>query len=484
MTAILAKNDASSLWARFCEWITSTENRIYVGWFGVLMIPTLLTATSVFIIAFIAAPPVDIDGIREPVSGSLLYGNNIISGAVVPTSNAIGLHFYPIWEAASLDEWLYNGGPYQLIVCHFFLGICCYMGREWELSYRLGMQTKYCFKRNFFFLNKKFLDKRNKYVVSKACPKEPNNKMVPNEPGELQKKRRDFAGFILPDSQFFLMFIEKRKSEGRDVYKEYMSFLFQKKTHYKSEKELSKVKNCLYIDTKTDKVVFLEKHRILPGHEGGTYESANVVLVTFPEHIMAHYLRLLQYGNPKDRAALNLMLSNTNEERRREIASLAGSIGGKHSQQLLKQQNKGWYNSETQRKLGTKGAASARLKGVGAFDPSNLIKAVEEWQKKYQNDQNFRKKMQENLKKGLETQKKLKINIYDSLSQRIRSVNFHGVLVDNKRLSSPYTSYSKSGIEYTEERTHLSEDFFWYHVEKGTCKLYKQLAPSHACRSR
>lgn len=27
---------------------------------------------------------------------------------------------------------LYNGGPYQLIVCHFFIGICAYMGREWE----------------------------------------------------------------------------------------------------------------------------------------------------------------------------------------------------------------------------------------------------------------------------------------------------------------------------------------------------------------
>ncbi|KAL8225056.1 hypothetical protein R6Q57_017613 [Mikania cordata] len=60
-----------------------------LGWFGVLIIPTLLTATSVFIIAFIAAPPVDIDGIREPVSGSLLYGNNIISGAIIPTSAAI-----------------------------------------------------------------------------------------------------------------------------------------------------------------------------------------------------------------------------------------------------------------------------------------------------------------------------------------------------------------------------------------------------------
>jgi photosystem II P680 reaction center D1 protein len=140
MTAILERRESATLWSRFCEWVTSTENRLYIGWFGVLMIPTLLTATSVFIIAFIAAPPVDIDGIREPVSGSLLYGNNIISGAVVPTSNAIGLHFYPIWEAASLDEWLYNGGPYQLIVCHFFLGICCYMGREWELSFRLGMR--------------------------------------------------------------------------------------------------------------------------------------------------------------------------------------------------------------------------------------------------------------------------------------------------------------------------------------------------------
>jgi photosystem II P680 reaction center D1 protein len=140
MTAIIERREATSLWARFCEWITSTENRLYVGWFGVIMIPTLLTAVSVYIIAFVAAPPVDIDGIREPVSGSLMYGNNIISGAVVPTSNAIGLHFYPIWEAASVDEWLYNGGPYQMVVCHFLIGVACYMGREWELSFRLGMR--------------------------------------------------------------------------------------------------------------------------------------------------------------------------------------------------------------------------------------------------------------------------------------------------------------------------------------------------------
>jgi len=29
----------------------------------------------------------DIDGIREPVSGSLLYGNNIISGAIIQSKS-------------------------------------------------------------------------------------------------------------------------------------------------------------------------------------------------------------------------------------------------------------------------------------------------------------------------------------------------------------------------------------------------------------
>ncbi|ERN12848.1 hypothetical protein AMTR_s00172p00038240 [Amborella trichopoda] len=139
MAAILERRESTSLWGRFCDWITSTENRLYIGRFDVLMIPTLLTATSAFIIAFIEAPPVDIDGIHEPVSGSLFYGNNILSGAIISTSAAIGLHFYPIWEAAFVDEWLYDGGPYELIVLHFLLSVACYMGREWELSFRLGM---------------------------------------------------------------------------------------------------------------------------------------------------------------------------------------------------------------------------------------------------------------------------------------------------------------------------------------------------------
>lgn len=132
--------DRLSPWEQFAEWVTSTQNRIYVGWFGVLMIPTLMVATIVFAISLISAPPVDLDGIREPVLGSILSGNNPISAAVVPTSAAIGLHFYPLWQASSVAEWLYNGGPYQLIVFHFLIGIWCYLGRQWELSYRLGMR--------------------------------------------------------------------------------------------------------------------------------------------------------------------------------------------------------------------------------------------------------------------------------------------------------------------------------------------------------
>ena len=71
-------------WNSFCDWVTSTNNRLYVGWFGVLMIPALLTAATAFLIAFVAAPPVDIDGIREPVAGSLLYGKTSSRGQSYP----------------------------------------------------------------------------------------------------------------------------------------------------------------------------------------------------------------------------------------------------------------------------------------------------------------------------------------------------------------------------------------------------------------
>ncbi|MEL7475515.1 MAG: photosystem II q(b) protein, partial [Cyanobacteria bacterium J06555_12] len=58
MTTLVQRRESGSVWEQFCEWVTSTDNRIYVGWFGVLMIPCLLTAAICYIIAFVGAPAV------------------------------------------------------------------------------------------------------------------------------------------------------------------------------------------------------------------------------------------------------------------------------------------------------------------------------------------------------------------------------------------------------------------------------------------
>merc|ERR1719218_598947 len=127
-------------WGSFIAKLLSTTNRLFIGLFCILMFPVLIVSTIAYIIAFIVAPPCDIDGIREPVAGSLLYGNNVITGALVPSSNAIGVHFYPVWSSLGFDQWLYNGGTYQFVVLHFIVGVASWMGREWEFSFRLGMR--------------------------------------------------------------------------------------------------------------------------------------------------------------------------------------------------------------------------------------------------------------------------------------------------------------------------------------------------------
>ena len=83
------------------------------------------------------APPVDIDASVNRC-GSLMYGNNIISGVVLLERNRSSLLSH-LGNFGFTDEWAYNGGPFQLVVFHFLIAIYAYMGREWELSYRLGI---------------------------------------------------------------------------------------------------------------------------------------------------------------------------------------------------------------------------------------------------------------------------------------------------------------------------------------------------------
>ena len=100
------------------------------------MFPTVLTTISAYFIASIAAPPVVIGRRRNPVADSLLYGNNTSSSYGVSSLNAIGVNLYLIWEATSIDDWIYNSGTYQLVGFHFFIGVFAYIGCGWELLYR------------------------------------------------------------------------------------------------------------------------------------------------------------------------------------------------------------------------------------------------------------------------------------------------------------------------------------------------------------
>ncbi|NJP12021.1 MAG: photosystem II q(b) protein, partial [Leptolyngbyaceae cyanobacterium RU_5_1] len=36
MTTAFQRLERSNPWQSFCEWVTSTNNRLYIGWFGVL----------------------------------------------------------------------------------------------------------------------------------------------------------------------------------------------------------------------------------------------------------------------------------------------------------------------------------------------------------------------------------------------------------------------------------------------------------------
>ena len=65
-------------WGGFYKVVSATNSRLFIGWFGLFMYPLLHVAFIVYNIGFLLALLVDIDGIREPIFGSLLYGNNIV----------------------------------------------------------------------------------------------------------------------------------------------------------------------------------------------------------------------------------------------------------------------------------------------------------------------------------------------------------------------------------------------------------------------
>jgi hypothetical protein len=77
--------------------------------------------------------------------------------------------------------------------------------------------------------------------------------------------------------------------------------------------------------------IYYENHHIIPRHMGGDDCDENLVLLTFREHILSHYLLWRIYGNDGDRLMV-LMRSGQSEEAQRlrvKLAVEANRNGGK-----------------------------------------------------------------------------------------------------------------------------------------------------------
>ena len=104
MTTTLITPSRGNPWGWFQEWVTSPDNRLYVGWFGVLMIPTLLAATTCFVIAFIGTPGVDMDGIREPSSVACSTATTSSRRPLCPPATPSACTFTPSRRRAAWDQ--------------------------------------------------------------------------------------------------------------------------------------------------------------------------------------------------------------------------------------------------------------------------------------------------------------------------------------------------------------------------------------------
>lgn len=104
----------------------------------------------------------------------------------------------------------------------------------------------------------------------------------------------------------------------------------------------------------------LEKHRIVPKHDNGTYNSKNVIHITFREHTLAHFYRYLSYQQKGDLIAYKFMCCQS-EEGRLLMASYAGKIGGTKTNKKNKANKTNFYSSEWQKTFGDKNAGKRNV---------------------------------------------------------------------------------------------------------------------------
>jgi hypothetical protein len=82
----------------------------------------------------------------------------------------------------------------------------------------------------------------------------------------------------------------------------------------------------------------LHKHRIVPGHMGGTYVPENVALLTISQHAEAHHQLFLEHGHAEDKIAwLGLSGQISKEEIIAAVLSMAATKRNqKHNSRVFK----------------------------------------------------------------------------------------------------------------------------------------------------
>jgi hypothetical protein len=124
----------------------------------------------------------------------------------------------------------------------------------------------------------------------------------------LNRDSKSFYGQF-PDSCDLL----QDKNKGIDIYSRFL-----KEAGKRAENAINDNENSS---------TYVEVHHIVPRHAGGADDKDNKIVLLFNDHVLAHYIRWIQYNETGDKIAYSVMSSESIEARKIK-AVIAGSIGG------------------------------------------------------------------------------------------------------------------------------------------------------------
>lgn len=115
---------------------------------------------------------------------------------------------------------------------------------------------------------------------------------------------------------------------------------------------------------------YTEKHHIIPRYAGGSDDEENLVKVDYRQHIFLHKLLYAWMKNPQDLSAVRLM-SGISVDRKLEICSMAGKIGGRKNVESGHMKR---MTDEHSKRIGLENAKSGHLNRIRQFANTEVRK--------------------------------------------------------------------------------------------------------------